>query len=371
MFNLNFRRFKSIIKKEIIQIRRDPISLRIPFLMPIVMMFLFGYAVNRDIDNINLTVFDQNMTQESREFIDAFQVSGYFTVKNYADNREEIAQMLDSGETSAVLVIPSDFASDIKTGINPEPLLIIDGTDPSISRTALTNGILISANFSTGLLGNLPGGTVSLNTNVWNNPNMESNLFTIPGLVGLIVQNITIMLTAFALVREKERGTIEQLIITPVRPSELIVGKLIPYIIIGFAGFLFALALCIYWFQVDVAGNLFFLLLMGLLFVLCSLSIGMLISTFASNQLQAMMVIVIVILPSVLLSGFVFPRESMPVFINYLGYLLPLTYFLTILRGVVLKGTGMEYLWPEFTALCIFTIIILLIAVKRFRKSLD
>jgi ABC-2 type transport system permease protein len=371
MFKLNFNRFKSIIKKEIIQIKRDPISLRIPFAMPIVMMFLFGYAVNKDVDNINLSVFDQSMTQESREFIDAFEVSGYFTIGEYTRNREQIAEMLDSGKTSAVLIIPSDFAADIKTGVNPEPLLIIDGTDPTIARTALTNGILISSNFTSGLQGRLLSGTITLNTNVWNNPNMESNLFTIPGLVGLIVQNVTIMLTAFALVREKERGTIEQLIITPVRPVELILGKLIPYIVIGFIGFLFALTLCILWFQVEVAGSIIFLCLMGFLFVLCSLSIGMLISTFASNQLQAMMVIMVVILPTVLLSGFVFPRESMPVFINFIGYLLPLTYFLTILRGVVLKGTGMNYLWPEFAVLCVFTIIIILIAVKRFRKSLD
>jgi ABC-2 type transport system permease protein len=187
----------------------------------------------------------------------------------------------------------------------------------------------------------MPG--VTVNTRVWYNPNLKSSRFTIPGLVGLILQNITLMLTAFALVREKERSTIEQLIVTPVRPLELILGKLVPYVIIGYAGFLFALALCIFWFGVEVSGSLGLLLLLGFLFVYCSLSMGMLISTFAKNQMQAMMVMVLVLLPSILLSGFMFPREAMPWVISLIGYAIPLTYFLDIVRGIMLKGVGIEF----------------------------
>ena len=212
---------------------------------------------------------------------------------------------------------------------------------------------------------------VSLNSKVWYNPNLESAKFTVPGLVGLILQNITIMLTAFALVREKERGTIEQLIVTPMRPAELILGKIVPYIIIGYAGFLFALSICIFWFGVGVTGSFPLLLMLGFLFVFCSLSIGMLISTFANNQLQAMMVMVAVILPSVLLSGFMFPREAMPLVIQLLGYILPLTYFLDIVRGIMLKGIGLSFLWKDVAALTVFTFILLSIATLRFRKSLD
>jgi ABC-2 type transport system permease protein len=179
------------------------------------------------------------------------------------------------------------------------------------------------------------------------------------------------MLTAFALVREKERSTIEQLIVTPIRPAELILGKLVPYVIIGYAGFLFALSLCIFWFKVEIAGSLALLLLLGFLFVYCSLSIGMLISTFANNQMQAMMVMILVLLPSILLSGFIFPREAMPLFINLIGYVIPLTYFLDIIRGIMLKGVGIGFLWNDVIALCVFTVIILSVATLRFRKSLD
>lgn len=216
--------------------------------------------------------------------------------------------------------------------------------------------------------GRLPG--ITLNTRVWYNPNLKSTR-TIPGLVGLILQNITIMLTAFALVREKERGTIEQFIVTPIRSTELILGKLVPYVLIGYSGFLFTLALCIFWFGVSVAGSLPLLLLLGFLFVYCSLSIGMLISTFAKNQMQAMMVMVLVMLPSILLSGFIFPREAMPAAVSAIGYAIPLTYFLDIVRGIMLKGVGIPFLWKDIVALLVFTIVILTIAVLRFKKSMD
>jgi ABC-2 type transport system permease protein len=211
----------------------------------------------------------------------------------------------------------------------------------------------------------------SIKTEVLYNPDLKSSTFTIPGLVGLILQNITIMLTAFALVREKERSTIEQLIVTPISSLELILGKLVPYIIIGYSGFLFALSLCVFWFGVKVSGSLALLLLLGFLFVYCSLSIGMLISTFANNQMQAMMAMVFILLPSVLLSGFVFPVEAMPQAIRLLSYIIPLSYFLDIIRGIMLKGVGTAYLMNDIIALCIFTVIILSVAVLRFRKSLD
>ena len=213
--------------------------------------------------------------------------------------------------------------------------------------------------------------SVQVTAKVWFNPEMESIRFTIPALVGLILQNVTLMLTAFALVREKERGTIEQLIVTPVRSMELILGKLIPHIAIGYAGFLFALAICVFWFGIPVAGSLTLLLAVGFLFVLCSLAMGMLISTFARTQLQAMMAMVFVLLPSILLSGFIFPREAMPRWVALIGNLIPLTYFLEMLRGIVLKGTGMAFLWRNTLLLGGFTGVILLAAMLRFQKKLD
>lgn len=376
----SFKRFLAIVKKEFIQVKRDPISLRIPFLMPIVMMLLFGYAVTTEVDMIPTAVLDQCNTPESREYIEKFRVSDYFNVVQYVTSENEISQLIDSGAVKAALIIPSHYARDIKRHKTPDTELIIDGTDPTTARTALSSGVLVSQMYSISIKENSmnkagisrPNASgVNLNTKVWYNPNMESNKFTIPGLVGLILQNITIMLTAFALVREKERSTIEQLIVTPIRSAELILGKLVPYIIIGYAGFLFALALCVFWFGVQVNGSLGLLLILGFLFVYCSLSIGMLISTFAKNQLQAMMVMVIVILPSILLSGFVFPRDAMPLPIRLTGYVIPLTYFLDIIRGIVLKGVGINYLYKDVIALSIFTIVILTAATLRFKKSLD
>lgn len=376
----SFKRFISIIKKEFIQVKRDPISLRLPFVMPIVMMLLFGYAVNTEVDRIPTAVYDQSNSGESKAFLDKFTESEYFIVSETVTDEDRLTELIQSGEVKAGLIIPEDYSDKMKIDARTEIQLIIDGTEPTTARTALANGQLISRTYAQKSISEklikygitpekLTG--LELKTDVWYNPDMESTRFTIPGLVGLILQNITIMLTAFALVREKERSTIEQLIVTPIRPLELILGKLIPYIVIGYSGFLFSLALCVWVFKVSVTGSLGLLLLLGFLFVYCSLSIGMLISTFAKNQMQAMIVMVFVLLPSILLSGFIFPREAMPAAISYIGYIIPLTYFLDIIRGIMLKGTGISYLWQDTAALLGFTIIILFIATKRFRKSLD
>ncbi len=376
----SFKRFYSIMKKEFIQVKRDRVSLAIPIVMPIVMMLLFGYAINTDVSDIPTALLDLSDTEESSKLVEAFSDSKYFIITENIDDEDQLADLVDSGQVKAGLIIPANYSEQIKNGVSAEIQLIIDGTDPTIARTAQSSGLLITRTYSQkytaqslmkyGLSAEkLPG--ISLDNKVWYNPELENTKFTIPGLVGLILQNITLMLTAFALVREKERSTIEQLIVTPIKSSELILGKLIPYIIIGYAGFLFALSLCIFVFKVNVAGSLGLLLLLGFLFVYCSLSIGMLISTFAKNQSQAMLAMVFVLLPSILLSGFIFPREAMPKFIELIGYLIPLTYFLDIIRGVMLKGIGLNYLWQDTLSLLLFTIVILFIATKRFRKNLD
>lgn len=376
----SFKRFKAIMIKEFIQVKRDPISLRLPIAMPIVMMLLFGYAVNTDVDSIPTAIFDQCKTQDSREYINKFTASNYFNIVEDVQSEKQLSELVDAGNVKAGLIIPADYTQQLKKGKTAETQLIIDGSDPTTARTALSSGVMVSQIYSQVIqqkklqkygISLKEGAPVSLNTKVWYNPNLESRRFSIPGLVGLILQNITIMLTAFALVREKERSTIEQLIVTPINSSELILGKLVPYVVIGYAGFLFSLGICIFWFGVNVSGSIALLLLLGFLFVYCSLSIGMLISTFAKTQMQAMMAMVFVLLPSILLSGFIFPREAMPPVINWIGYAIPLTYFLDIIRGIMLKGTGLHFLWQDTLALCGFTLVILFIATKRFKKSLD
>jgi ABC-2 type transport system permease protein len=374
------KRFMAVLRKEIIQIKRDRVSMAIPIVMPIMMMLLFGYAVNTEVDHIPTVVFDMSQTQESRALTDAFKTSNFFDVTRYAGSAEEQKQMIESGAVKAALTIPADFARDLKAHRMPECEVMIDGADPTTARTAMSSAMLVSEMYSKTLreeftsqaglsLSSLPG--VSLSTRVLYNPNMESRRFTIPGLVALIMQNITIMLTAFAMVREKERGTIEQLIVTPVRSFELIVGKLVAYIFIGFAGFLFSLGLCVFWFGIWPAGDIFLLLVLGLLFVVCSLMIGMLISTVAKTQLQAMMATVVILLPSILLSGFIFPREAMPPVIAQLGLIFPITYFLDILRGIVLKGVGADVLMQDILILTGITALLLSVTVLRFKKSLD
>lgn len=376
----NLKRFMAIMKKEFLQISVDKISLRMPIFMTIGMMFLFGYAVNTDVDNISTVVFDQSKTQESREFIDQFRSTGYFVFDYNVNSLEELTTLIDKGKAKAGLIIPVDYAVMLKKNKSPQPQLVIDGTDPTIARTALNSGVLISNTYSINQrqkfieikgFADMKSPGVDLNTRVRYNPNLSSNVFSIPGLVGLILQNITIMLTAFAMVREKERGTIEQLIVTPVKSNELILGKLIPYIALGYGSFLLALTLCRFWFKVEIQGNIYLLLALGMLFVLCSLSIGMLISIFAKNQLQAMQFTIAIILPSVLLSGFMFPIEAMPNWIKSISMMLPLSYFLRIDRSIILKGVGIKYIWQDSLALVIFLVVIFVVAVKKFKKNLD
>jgi ABC-2 type transport system permease protein len=261
----------------------------------------------------------------------------------------------------------------------PQVQLIIDGSDPTTARTAFSSGMMAGERHGIKVMAELGEklpqkpqmGGVEVSTRVLYNPSLRNQNFTIPGLVGLIMQNITVLLTAFALVRERERGTIEQLIVTPVKSSELILGKLTPYVLIGFLDFLFSLALGMLWFQVPIRGSIGLLIFLGAGFVICALAIGILISTISKTQLQAMQLSFLIILPSVLLSGFVFPREAMPQIIQWLGYAMPLTYFLNILRGIITKGIGMEYLIKDVAMLFGLGVFLLSLSVVRFRKKLD
>ncbi len=374
----NWRRFGAVVKKEVRQVIRDPISLGMAILLPAMLMFLFGYALSTEVDNIPTVILDRSQTTDSRELVQRFVVSGYFSVNSYVVNEDELKDSLDAGKAKAGLVIPGDYTRDTVMG-SKQALLIIDGSDPTTAKTALNSGLLLAeadAKEVQDALMKKAGVTYTiapptLIAHVWYNQDLKSIRFTIPGLVGLITQFVTVVLTAFAMVREKERGTIEQLIVTPIRPAELILGKLIPYVFIGYSGFLVALFLCVVWFGITPAGSILLLLALGIVFVICSLMLGMLISTFAKTQPQAMLALIMVMLPSVLLSGFIFPREAMPEVIKGIGYVLPLTYFLNITRSIVLKGTGVAFLWFDVALLSGMTILLAFIAIFRFRKHLD
>lgn len=372
-------RYLSIVRKEIIQIKRDRPSLAIALVMPIMLLFLFGYAVNTDVDHIQTAVWDQSKSQQSRELIGNFVHTEYFDVAVYAESYQELEALIDDGTVDTALIIPPDYAGKRD---NNEPVnvqFLINGSDPNIARTASANAQLIIQNKALDLqetrlekegMGKLEL-PIQLESRVLFNPNMESIVFNIPGLIGLIMQNVTMILTSFSLVREKERGTMEQLIVTPIQPIELMFGKITPYVFIGFFSFSIVLTLGIFWFGVPLKGSFLLLTALSVLFLVTTLTLGIFVSTVAKTQMQAMQLSVAFILPSVLLSGFMFPRDTMPLVIQWLGGLVPLTYFLEILRGIFLKGVGVTALWNDILGMGAFFLVIMGIAILRFRKKID
>lgn len=374
------RRLLAIIGKEFIQIRRDPPSLVMVFVMPVLMLLLFGYAVNMDVDHIPMALWDQDRSQAGRRLAENLVQTGYFDLAYRVESGDELKALLDGGRVRAGLVIPPGYARALRRGETAQAQLLVDGSDPLVARTALSMAEIVgryrSQELQVAALAGQgtavpPGPAIDLRARAWYNPGLESIKFNIPGLIGLLMQNITIMLTAFALVRERERGTLEQLMVTPVRSLELMVGKLIPYILVAFMDMGLALSIGIFWFKVPVAGSIPLLLGLTLLFLVFALGLGMFFSTVARTQLQAMQMTMLFILPSVLLSGFVFPRASMPPVIRYLGNFIPLTYFLDILRGIMLKGVGIEYLWGDVLPLAGFGAGIIALASWRFRKRVE
>lgn len=367
---MNLKRFNAIIKKELLHIFRDPPSLVIAILMPLLFTLLFGFAVTTDVNHIPLAVMDNDMTAESKALMDKFLSANYYKLEAFTHEAKEIEALMDRGKIKAALIIPDGYASDLQLGLKPETLLIIDGTDPTIARTALQYGNLIANVYQMSQI----NGSFSLpemKTRVWYNPNLTSANFIIPGLIGLIMQNITIMLTAFSMVREKERGTIEQLMVSPLRSAELILGKLVPYVIIGTIDFVIALWFGTWLFHVPIRGSVGLLFILGFAFVITALAIGMLISTKASNQLQAMQFAFLSILPSVLLSGFMFPRESMPKVIYWISNVIPLTYFLNILRGIILKGVSIGPILTDVIVVLAMGSFLLTVAITKYHKRLD
>lgn len=377
---MKLKRILTITKKEFIHIKRDKASLAIALAMPIMMLLIFGFAVSTDVNNIKLAVYDGSKTQESRELISKFTNSNYFRVYGSVDSQEDVEKEIALGKVKAGLIIPSDYAKNLNKNETSDIQILVDGSDPTIARTAMNYSLLITNNYSLKIKGVeikktgraiLPAKGVEMRPLVLYNPTMESNKFNIPGVIGLILQNITIILTSFAMVRERERGTIEQLIMTPVSSLELIIGKLIPYVVIGFFDLIMVLILGGVIFGMVIEGSLGLLIFLGTMFLVCALAMGMLISTVAKTQLQAMQASIALLLPSVLLSGFMFPREAMPKLIYYISNVFPITYFLQILRGIIVKGVGAAYLVESIVPLFILIIIIIIVTMLKFRKTLD
>ncbi len=373
-------RILPIIRKEFIQIRRDPRTLAIMLMVPALQIFLLGYAVTTNVDHIATVVYDQAMDGRSRSFLRAFTNTEYFTVVGHVSSHGEARDAIDRGTAKVAFIVPPDFSRNLDAGKPAHVQLMVDGSDPNVATTALFTATSIAqaraasevqASLSRVGLGRALEMPIEIRPNILYNPSMQSVNFMIPALIGLIIQIQAVILTAFAIVREREKGTLEQLIVTPIKPWELMLGKILPYVLVSFVQVSVALAVGTLWFRVEIAGSLPLLLALSVVFLIGSLGIGLFVSTVSKTQSQALQMSMLLVVPSFILSGFIFPREAMPAILYYLGYALPLTYFLKILRGIFLKGIGMEYLWLEVLLLALFSLIVFGMSAKRFQKRLE
>jgi ABC-2 type transport system permease protein len=372
---MNFKRVMAIIKKEFFQIKRDKRTIAIIILMPIMELLLFGYAASTSVDHIPTVVFNNDIGIESRELLNNLTNSQYFDLDYDAESIDDIRIYIDNGYAKAGLVISPEYSEDILSGKAAQIQLIVDGTDPTTASTILSSAGSVIQSMTVDIISETIGNDMTqpldLRSRVWYNPNMSSINFNIPGLIGVILQTVTLMLTSFSIVRERERGTMEQLIVTPITKMELMVGKIIPYVIIGFVDIVLALAISVFWFHVSIAGSITLLLLFSIVFLFGALGVGLLISTISKSQLQAMQLSMFMIMPNILLSGYMFPREAMPSAIYGISTVLPLTYFIKVLRGIILKGNGFAELYREFIILVIFGIVFLFLATIKFKKKID
>jgi len=372
-------RLASIIRKEFIQIFRDTRTLIMILVIPIMQLFLLGYSATSDVRNIPLAVLDQSRSPESRALLDAYRAADYFRIAYSVESEAEIGTLIEAGKARAAVIIPPDYAQRLADG-NAQVAFILDGSDPTSASTALSAAQLISQSHSTQILTQRISRSglnlrvqppVEVRTTVWYNPDMISAYFMIPGVIGMVLFAIAAILTATSVVRERERGTIEQLIVTPIRPWELIVGKLMPYVILGFFNTLEVLAVGHWWFGMPIRGDIGLIILLSLDFLVTGLGIGLFASTIANTQQEAMLTVWMTLLPSIFLSGFFFPLEAMPTFLRWVSYLMPLRYYLVILRALLLKGVGLAMIQTDVIAMTLFAIGIMTAAALRFRKRLD
>ena len=367
----------TIARKEMLHIIRDKRTLVVMFFLPVMQLFLMGYAATTDIEHLSTAVLDGDRTIHSRELVEAYRASSYFDIVAYVDDEESLAYLVDRGTVRAGLIIPAGYGEEVAAGQKADVAFVIDGSDPTVASAVFAASQQVGQAQGIRLIeqrlgieaDDMPG--VEVHPRVWYNPEMKSANFMIPGLIAMVLFTLTIMLTSLAIVREREHGTIEQLMVTPIRSIELIVGKVIPYVVVAFFDVLEVLAIGVFWFGVPVHGSVSLLLLLSALFLLTSLGIGIFISSVANTQQEAMLVVWLMLLPAIFLAGFFFPIEAMPLALRALSYLVPFRYMLTIIRGIILKGVGLRVLLPQVIALLVFGVGIMLLAATRFRKRLE
>ncbi len=370
-------RLYGIIAKEFVQLRRDPLALTLVLFIPVVLVFIFGWAINTGVKHVPTAVFEQSGSVEARKLLEALENSQYFDVRHWVRSQRELTRLIDDGTAKVGVVIPPDFARKLSRHA-AEIQVVVDASDPMVATSAMNAATALASDQSLRMLAETTEGTVlrreappvDFRVRAWYNPDLVSAIFIVPGLIGALLMQTTITAMAVSVVRERERGTLEALILSPIRRWELLLGKIIPNLFVAYAQMTMALVVARFVFDVPVRGSLPLLYVLSLFFMWGTLGIGILVSASSRTVPQAMQLAFLSVLPSIYLSGLLFPIEGMPLAAQYLAALIPLTYYLRIVRGIVLKGIGLDLVWPNLVPLAIFGLVVFSLAVLRFRKQL-
>ena len=367
-----FRGFKAVFYKEVLHVRRDPGTLFFSLVIPLLQMFVLGFGIDTNVRQVHTVVYNADGRQESRELIDRLKNSDTFHVIRYVDNDRDLNDTIISGRARVGIKIPVDYSDRLIHQESSQVLVLIDGSDSSVAGQAInvTTAIGLDESLGRAVSDRSAALAVEMRPKLLFNPDSRSPNFFLPGLTAILLLNVTTFLTAFAIVREKERGTLEQLFVTPVRPFGLLLGKLLPYFFIGFFELCNILFFMRFVFRVPIHGNVFLLAFLSLPYIFVSLSLGMLISSKANTQGQAMQLAFLTILPSIFFSGYIFPRETMPLGFYLISYLVPASYFINITRGIILRGASLQHLWTDGLALFVMGTMLLVIAARRFSNKI-
>ena len=362
-----------MLRKEFIQMRRDRLTLAMMVGIPAVQLALFGFAIRTEVRNLPTVVLDESRSAESRSLVSVMRNTGNFAIVASVANRREMSDWLASGDAHAAVVIPPEFHRDIKRGRTAQAQIIVDAADPMASSAAIAGASLAGAVRGAEIASARSGRAPPLEVRVrpWYNPAMRTESYIVPGIIGVLLSLTMLLITGVSIVRERERGTLEQLIVTPLDKTSLMLGKILPFVLVGYVQMTVVLLLGKLLFDIPIRGSLPLLYLITFAFIVANLGIGLLISTLVKTQIQAMQLGFFAMLPNILLSGFMFPRVAMPEPAQWIGALLPLTYYLEVLRGVLLKDVGLEYLWRDALVLVVFAVVLVALSVRRFSKTID
>jgi ABC transporter DrrB family efflux protein len=370
----SWRTIRAIMNREFLDVVRDRRSLILTFLYPISMLIMYGYGIRYDVDNVPLTILDYDETPESRDLAQQMVRSGYFQLVRWARDQRDVDRDLTTDASKAAVIIPLDFAARIHAGEPATVQALIDGSDSNTATIAQGYLLAMISGYAASPQGPTPSASqapIELKSRVWYNPELKSVNFIVPGIIAVIMMIVGAILTALSIVKEKERGTIEQILVSPIRPLEMMIGKIIPYVIIAFIDLAIVVAAGYVIFHVPIKGSLLQLAVFAFLYLIASLGTGVFVSTIADTMQTAMLAAIFIsLMPSILLSGFVFPLENMPVGVRLVSYFFPGRYFVTAIRGIYLKGVGVSVLWPEALLLLCFSVAIMWLSASRFEEQL-